>query len=156
VTQQLIVNANSVTRAGSRWREAGGGGAARRGEARRLEPPAAGGATANRGRERVRRRRGRAFTWEYGMGVGQAESTNLACSGAGAPPARGIRPWEPPRSRLSLQSSPSPSFPSPAAGQIHASNSTFARTPTGTDLLANSRGYQQATSSATIPPAAAT
>jgi hypothetical protein len=29
-------------------------------------------------------------------------------------------------SRLSLQSSPSPSFPSPVAGQIHAPNNTFA------------------------------
>lgn len=45
-------------------------------------------------------------------------STNLVCSGAGAPPVRSIRPWEPPRSRLNLQSGPTPYSPSPATVQI--------------------------------------
>lgn len=52
--------------------------------------------------------------------------TNLSCPGAGAPPARSIRPWEPPTPRLPLQSAapPTPASPSPASCQIHSQEHT--------------------------------
>lgn len=64
--------------------------------------------------------------------------TNLVCSGAGAPPARSIRPWEPQRSRLSLQSGPTPSSTSPNSGQIHAPDTSFVPSATGAALPTNS------------------